>query len=640
MVKIAPFGSWSSPITADLVASSSIRIGDLQLHGSKLYWSEMRPSEDGRYVVMEFSDKGIKNITPNDFNIRTIVHEYGGRAYTIVDDTLYFSNYKDQITYRHKQGELPVKLSRYKDHRHADYFGDKKKNLLVCIREDHSVENLEAVNTIVSFNLDDGSSRTLVEGNDFYSNPRLSPESSLMAFMTWNHPNMPWDGCELWIAEVEKDGSIGQMRHVSGGLFESVVQPEWSPMGNLYFISDKNGWWNLYRLQDGKVEIVYPMEAEFGGPHWVFGLSYYGFESEGKLIAIYNKDGFKHLARINTNEKTLEEIKTPYTDLSYLQVDQGYAFFIGGNYKTAQEVVKINLESNETQVLKKSDSVVIDDSYLSYPRPIKYPTEKGLIAHAIYYPPVNKDYNPPRDELPPLIVKVHGGPTSATNTTLNWGTQYWTSRGFGLVDVNYGGSTGYGREYMLRLNDNWGVVDVDDSINAVKYLIKENLVDSEKTAIRGGSAGGYTTLCALAFRDFFKAGASYYGLSDLEVFVDDTHKFESQYLFSLIGPYPEEKALYKKRSAINHLDQIRAPMVIFQGLEDKIVPPNQAELMVEALRRNGLPVVYLPFEGEQHGFRMAKNIKRSLEVELLFYSKIFGFTPYEKIEPIEIENLP
>jgi dipeptidyl aminopeptidase/acylaminoacyl peptidase len=528
-------------------------------------------------------------------------------------------------------------VSSEKDHRHADYFGRGK--VLVCVREDHSLENREAVNTLVSFDLEDGSSRTLVEGNDFYSNPRLSPDGGSMAFLTWNHPNMPWDGCELWVAELEKDGSVGDTRRVSGGSNESIVQPEWSQSGELCFISDRNGWWNLYRLKDGRVEAVYPMEAEFGGPHWVFGLSYYSFMGEDEIVAIYNKNGLKHLARIDVYEKRLEEIETPYTDLSYLQVDQGYAFFLGGNYKTPQEVVKINLDNNEIQVLKRSDNVEIDDGYLSPPKPIEYPTEESLKANAIYYPPVNKDYKPLRDELPPLVVKVHGGPTSQTTTTLNLGIQYWKSRGFGLVDVNYGGSTGYGREYMRRLMGNWGVVDVDDSVNAAKYLIKENLIDLGRTAIRGGSAGGYTTLCALAFRDFFKAGASYYGISDLEVFVHDTHKFESRYLYSLLGPYPESKDIYKKRSAINYLDHIRAPMVIFQGLEDRVVPPNQAELMVDALRSNGLPVAYLPFEGEQHGFRMAKNIKRSLEVELFFYSKIFGFTPYDEIEPIEIENL-
>jgi dipeptidyl aminopeptidase/acylaminoacyl peptidase len=639
MVETAPYGSWRSPITADLTASSSVRISDVHLAEDKIYWSEMRPDEKGRCVVVEYSNGRARDCTPAAFNARTTVHEYGGGAYTVIGRSIYFSNFKDQLLYKYEHGKPPSKLTNNPDQRHADYTYDASRSRLICVREDHGGKALEAVNTLVAISIEDGSSQTLAKGNDFYSNPRLSPDGGRLAFMTWNHPNMPWDGCELWVAEVEGDGSLGEMTLVSGGLNESIVQPEWSPDGVLHFISDRDGWWNLYKWKEGDVENVFPMEAEFGGPHWVFGLSYYGFEGPGSIIAIYSKDGFKHLARIDTDEKTLEEIETQYTDLSYLKVEGGYAVFIGGNYKTAPEVVRLDLRSGETKTLKRSDETEIDYGYLSTPTPIEYPTENGLTAHAIFYHPENKDYNLPEGESPPLIVKVHGGPTSATTTTLNWGIQYWTSRGFGLVDVNYGGSTGYGREYMRRLIGNWGVVDVDDSVNAAKYLIVENQADPERIAIRGGSAGGYTTLSALAFRDFFKAGASYYGLSDLEVFVGDTHKYESRYLFSLIGPYPQKRDLYRQRSAINHLDRIRAPMIIFQGLEDKVVPPNQAELMVDALRRNGLPVAYIPFEGEQHGFRMAKNITRSLEAELYFYSKIFGFTPANEVEPVHIDNL-
>ena len=639
MVETAPYGSWGSPITASLTASSSIWINDVQLEEGKVYWSEMRPDEKGRCVVVEHSDRGARDCTPAAFNARTTVHEYGGGAYTIVDGVIYFSNFKDQLLYRYDRGKPAVEVTHDPDQRHADYTHDPWRGRLICVREDHGNRDHEAFNSLVAVSMEDGSSQNLAEGNDFYSNPRLSPDGSRLAFLTWNHPNMPWDGCELWVADVDADGSLDQMTLVSGGLNESIVQPEWSPDGVLHFVSDKDSWWNLYRWREGKVEKVYSMEAEFGGPHWVFGLTYYGFESPRSIIAIYSKEGFKHLARINTDEGTFEEIETPYTDLSYLKVGGGHAVFVGGNYKTSPEVVKLDLKSGETRVLKRSDETEIDDGYLSTPMPIEYPTENGKTAHAIFYPPANKDYAPPEGEFPPLLVKVHGGPTSASTTVLSWGIQYWTSRGFGLVDVNYGGSTGYGREYMRRLIGNWGVVDVDDSVNAARFLIGQGLADSERTAIRGGSAGGYTTLSTLAFRDFFKAGASYYGLSDLEVFVGDTHKYESQYLFSLVGPYPERRDLYRERSAINHLDRIGAPMIVFQGLEDKVVPPNQAELMVEALRRNGLPVAYMPFEGEQHGFRMAGNIKRSLEAELYFYSRIFGFTPADEIEPVHIENL-
>jgi len=620
MVETAPYGSWRSPITAELTASGSVRLGDVQLEGGTVYWSEMRPSEKGRCVVVEYSDGEVRDRSPVGYNARTTVHEYGGAAYTVVDGVVYFSNFGDQLLYRCEEGGAPVKVTGDPAQRHADYVHDPRGRL-ICVREDHGAGRDEAVNSLVAISLKDGSSAILAEGNDFYSSPRLSPGGDRLAFLTWNHPNMPWDGCELWVADVEGDGSLGEMKLLAGGPDESIVQPEWSPGGVLYFVSDRGGWWNLYRWRDGAVEAVYQVEAEFGGPSWVFGLTYYGFEGPGSIIAVYSRDGFRHLARIDAERGTLEEVETPYTDLSSLKVGDG---FVGGSYEKAPEVVMLDLAKGEVEVLRRSDEATVEEGYLSTPEAIEYPTKGGLTAHAIYYPPANRDYEAPEGELPPLMVKVHGGPTSAVTTTLSWGIQFWTSRGFAVVDVNYGGSTGYGREYMRRLIGNWGVVDVDDSVNAAKYLVGEGLADPERTAIRGGSAGGYTTLCALAFR---------------EVFVGDTHKFESRYLFSLVGPYPERRDLYRDRSAVNHLDGINVPMIVFQGLEDRVVPPNQAELMVEALREKGLPVAYLAFEGEQHGFRMAENIVRSLEAELYFYGRVFGFTPADELEPVEIENL-
>jgi len=638
MVETAPYGSWRSPITAELTASSSVWLGDVQLAGGGVYWSEMRPDEKGRRVVVEYRDGVVRDRTPVGHNARTTVHEYGGAPYTIVEGAVYFSNFEDQLLYRCEEGGAPVRVAGGLAQRHADYVYDPRGRL-ICVREDHGAGRDEAVNSLVAISLRDGSSVTLAGGNDFYSSPRLSPDGDRLAFLTWNHPNMPWDGCELWVAEVEGDGSLGEMKLVAGGPDESIVQPEWGPDGVLHFVSDRGGWWNLSRWRDGAVGAVYSMEAEFGGPSWVFGLTYYGFEKPGSIIATYSRDGFKHMARIDTEKGALEEVETPYTELRCLKVGDGYAVFVGGNYKTAPEVTWLDLASGETKVLRRSDEAAVAEGYLSTPSPIEYPTEGGSTAHGIYYPPANRDYAAPAGELPPLMVRVHGGPTADVTTTLSWGIQFWTSRGFAVVDVNYGGSTGYGREYMRRLIGNWGVVDVDDSVNAARYLVGEGLADLGRTVIRGGSAGGYTTLCALAFRDFFAAGASYYGLSDLEVFVGDTHKFESRYLHSLVGPYPERRDLYNERSALYHLDGIGVPMIVFQGLEDKVVPPNQAELIVEALREKGLPVAYIAFEGEQHGFRMAGNISRSLEAELYFYSRVFGFTPADELEPVHIENL-
>ena len=638
--RVAPYGSWKSPVTSDMVASGVLRLGQVELDGGDIYWCEMRPSEAGRYVVVKRNDRGeTVDVNPPPFNARTRVHEYGGGAYKVDSGAVYFTNFSDQRLYKVDPNSEPEAVTSEADLRHADFAFDKMRGSVICVREDHRVQGQEAVNTVTSIALDGVGQRVIVSGNDFYSSPRVSPDGSRLAWLTWNHPNMPWDGTELWMGELLGDGSVGEAEMVAGGPEESVLQPTWSPGGFLYFVSDRNDWWNILCWRDGEVEPLCSREAEFAVPHWVFAQSNYGFESEGSIICSFTERGRWRIARLDTETGSLGIIETPYTHVSDLRVSDGYAVFIGGSPKEVASVVRLDLDMHETQVLRKSSEVSVDPGYLSEPEPIEFPTEGGLTAHAIFYRPRNRDHAAPPGELSPLLVFIHGGPTGATSTTLSWGVQFWTSRGFAVVDVNYGGSTGYGREYRERLKGRWGVVDVDDCVNAARYMVEAGDVDGDKLAIRGGSAGGYTTINALTFRDAFKAGASYYGISDLEVFVGDTHKFESRYLDSLIGPYPERKDLYHSRSAINFLDRIRAPMILFQGLEDRVVPPNQAELIVEALRKRGRPVAYIPFEGEQHGFRQAKNIRRSLEAELYFYSRIFGFELADEIEPVDIENL-
>jgi dipeptidyl aminopeptidase/acylaminoacyl peptidase len=450
---------------------------------------------------------------------------------------------------------------------------------------------------------------------------------------------MPWEKTELWIGELNDDNMVEDPIQITGECEESVVQPLWSPENKLYFISDRSNWWNIYCWKDDEAKPICPMEAEYATPPWVFAQSNYAFRSEHKIICSYSKKGKWHISQLDTETSEIEEIKIPYTQVSDLHVSNNQAVFIGGSPREVSSIVKLGLETYTTEVLRRSSELSVDPGFLSKPKHIEFPTGKGLTAHAIYYKPRNKDYTSPPDTQPPLLVFVHGGPTAATSTTKSWSIQFWTSRGFAVVDVNYGGSSGYGREYRQRLNGMWGVVDVDDCVNAAKYLVYIGEIDGNKLAIRGGSAGGYTAINTLTFQDVFNAGASYYGISDLEVFVQDTHKFESRYLDTLIGPYPERRDLYRERSAINFLDKLHTPMILFQGLEDEIVPPEQAELIVKALRKKGKPVAYLPFDGEQHGFRQAKNIKRSIEAELYFYSKIFGFEPDEIIEPTEIENL-
>jgi len=643
---VAPYGSWKSPITSDLVVAQSIHLSEPDFDGENgdgnTVWLELRPNEGGRQVLVRRTPAGeIVDLTPAPFNVRTRVHEYGGGDYVMDDGgVVHFSNFTDQRLYRMDPGEAPRPITPESELRYADAVVDAKRDLLFCVREDHRAGG-EAVNAIVSVKCqgDEAGGQVIVSGNDFYAAPRLSPDGARLAWLTWNHPNMPWDGTELWVAEVNEDGDLEEATLVAGGSAESIVQPEWSPDGVLHFISDHTDWWNLYRWQDGDIQAIQPVAAEFGGPAWVFRRTYYAFESAERIICVYPREGSARLAAIDTTTLVMTEIETPYTGISSVRVAPGRVLFLGGSSIEASALVQLDLASGDIRVLRRSSETEVDPGYISIPQAIEFPTEGGLTAHAYYYPPRNQDYAGPEGERPPLLVLSHGGPISATSPVFRFKIQYWASRGVGVVDVNYGGSTGYGRPYRQRLYGQWGVVDVDDCINAARYLVNQGQADPERLAIAGGSAGGYTTLCALTFRDFFAAGASYFGVSDLEALALESHKFESHDLDILIGPYPEAKDLYIERSPIYHIDRLDCPMILFQGLEDRVVPPNQAEMMFAAVRAKGLPVAYLPFEGEQHGFRQAKNIKRSLDAELYFYSKIFGFDLADEVEPVEIENL-
>jgi len=639
--RTAPYGSWKSPITSDLIVAGTIGLGETLIDGNEIYWIESRPSEAGRSVIVRrTADGSVTDVTPPGFNARTTVHEYGGGAYLVDNGTVYFSNFTDQRLYRQKPGETPVPITATAKMRYADAVIDRQRNLIYCVREDHSEGGRDATNTIVKVNLaNDVSGEIIVSGNDFYSSPRLSPDGKRLAWLTWNHPNLPWDGTELWVGDLDESGRIANATKVAGEKDESIFQPEWSRDGRLYFVSDLTGWWNLYRANENDVEPLCPKDAEFGAPQWIFRMSTYAFVSENQIICTYSERGNWRLATLEIGSGKLSPISTPYTEITSLRASNGRAVFCGGSPNEPLSVVALNVESNEHSLLRRSSSVEVEDGYVSIPRQIEFPTEHSLTAYAFFYPPTNRDYKAPSGELPPLIVISHGGPTSAATTTFKLSIQFWTSRGFGVLDVNYGGSTGYGTEYRRRLNGQWGVVDVDDCVNGAKYLVDRGEADGNRLIIRGGSAGGYTTLAALTFRDAFKAGASYYGISDLELLEQDCHKFESRYNDSLVGSYPARKALYVERSPIHFTDRLSCPLILFQGLEDKVVPPNQAEMMYDAALKKGLPVAYVPFEGEQHGFRKAENIKRSLDGELYFYSKVFGFELADPVEPVDIKNL-
>ncbi|MGL6137875.1 MAG: S9 family peptidase, partial [Planktothrix sp.] len=490
--KTAKYGTWKSPITADLMVEGTVGLGGLTWDGDHIYWIEGRPSEAGRSVIVRLSpDNQLNDVTPESFNVRTRVHEYGGGSYIVNQGKVYFSNFVDQYLYQQNiQGEntpykiTPQPITPEGEYRYADGVIDPQNQRLICVREDHT-QGGQPVNTIVSINLNNSEDiRVLVEGNDFYAFPRLSPDGNKLSWISWNHPNMPWDGTELWVSEVNSEGLLGEKQLIAGGLEESIFQPQWSPDGVLYFVSDRSNWWNLYRYT-GKIEPLYPMATEFGLPLWVFGMSTYGFSSAEKIICTYSKNGNWYLASLDTQTQKLQDIDIPYTAIDGLTVSGNQVLFIGSSPTESSAIVKLNLETGELEVLRRSSQIVLDKGYLSVPQPIQFPTENGKTAYGFFYPPQNKDYQVSEGEKPPLVVKSHGGPTAATSSSLSLKIQYWTSRGFAVLDVNYGGSTGYGREYRQRLNKSWGIVDVDDCCNGAKYLAEQGLVDENSMAIAG-----------------------------------------------------------------------------------------------------------------------------------------------------------
>ncbi len=656
--QISPYGSWKSPIQAEQIASATVGLSGIMLDGEDVYWTEMRPTEGGRCVVVRRrADGTVEDAIPPGFNARTRVHEYGGASSLVVEGTVYFSNFSDQRLYRYRPGETaPVALTP-DGYRYADGVWDAKRRRIVCVREDHTVcakgGASEPVNTIVAVNAETGGAgEVLVKGQDFYAAPRLSPDGRILAWLAWNHPTMPWDAAELCVAGVREDGPLDEPAHLAGGADGSVVQPRWAADGSLYFAWEEEGWWNLYRLKFSAVDGdpcaradgggVLTMHAEFALPLWGLGQKTYDFLSPDVVLCSCQLGSMSQLMWLNTNSQIIArvgDVPLPYTAIGQVCVQDGKAYLLAGSATLATAIVCLDLKTSQTTVLRRATELQFDEGYLSQPEPVEFPTEGGKTAFGLYYPPKNRDYVAPAGEKPPLLVKIHGGPTSATSSAMRLDIQYYTSRGFAVLDVNYGGSTGYGREYRNRLCGQWGVVDVDDCCNGAKFLADRGDADASRLAITGGSAGGYTTLACAAFRKVFAAGSSHFGVSDCEVLARETHKFESHYLETLIGPYPQRRDLYVERSPLHHLEGISCPLIFFQGLEDQIVPPNQAEMMFHALAKKGLSTAYVPFEGEQHGFRKAANIQRALEGEFYFFSRVFGFTPADAIEPVKIENL-
>jgi dipeptidyl aminopeptidase/acylaminoacyl peptidase len=648
-----PYGTWPSPITAQVVASQGLRLGAVCIDGPDICWLEGRPTEGGRIVLVRRSAGGtIADVIPPGFNVRTRVHEYGGGSFVVADGRAFFTNFSDQRIYTVDSGapreRPPSPITAEGRWFYADLIIDAQRSRLVCVREDHTQPGRAPENALVSIPLDghESAGEVIASGHDFYSTPRLSPDGTMLAWLAWRHPQMPWDGTELWTADVTDSGTLVHPVCIAGGPFESIFQPGWSPDGVLYFVSDREGWWRIYRSdRSGRsispVLIDPPRNAEFGRPHWVFGSGTWASATASRMIAAYARAGRWHLAEIDVPAGTMQDVAPDLEPGEWLTADATHAVLVASSATHADAVLRIDLETGEAETLRRSSSLDLDPRMVSLPQAIEYRGgPDDATAHAFYYAPRNAACVAPPGERPPLIAIGHGGPTTAARATLDLRIQFWTTRGFAVVDVNYGGSTGYGRAYRERLRERWGVVDVLDIVSAVRYLVSQGKADRERLIIRGGSAGGYTTLAALTFqRGVFKAGASHYGISDLEVLARDTHKFESRYMDSLVGPYPEKRDVYRSRSPIHFVDRLSCALILFQGLEDTIVPPNQSAMMAEAARAKGLPVAYLAFEGEQHGFRRAETIVRSFEAELFFYGAVFGFEPADEIEPVAIANL-
>lgn len=637
---VAPYGSWVSSVSSAVLVNDAVRFGGIVLDGDAPYWVEQRPSEAGRSVVCRMSEAGLlESVTPEGFSVRSRVHEYGGGAFTVHDGTVYFVDDRTQQIHVQRPLGMPEPLTDRKGGRYGDLGLDLKRRRIVAVAEQHH-DDREPSNFLVAISIEAPHKEVvLAEGHDFYASCVFSTDGTQCAFVTWDHPDMPWEGTQLWLAGVSEAGVPESAMAIAGGANESAIEPRFSPAGELWFVSDLSGFWNLYRWHGEKRVAVLEDAAEYGRAPWQLGASNYGVLETGQVVAVRDRDGQSSLVLIDPLTSSVTVLPVAYSDLSNLCVTEHHAFFIGAGPLDLPALIRLDLVGGHLAVLKSSAALPLAPEHISIAEAISFPTGEGQRAHALYYAPCNAHFEGPEDERPPLIVMSHGGPTAATFTGLNPAIQFWTSRGFAVVDVNYRGSTGYGRTYRQALAGAWGVADVDDCVNAALFLAERGDVDRGRLAIRGGSAGGYTTLCALAFRDVFAAGASHYGIGDLEALARDTHKFESRYMDRLIGPYPEARELYRARSPIHHLEGFTSPLLLLQGLEDRVVPPLQSSAMYEAVRARGIPVAYLAFEGEQHGFRQAKNIRRSVEAELYFYGRVFGILPADELEPIDIANI-
>jgi dipeptidyl aminopeptidase/acylaminoacyl peptidase len=642
MTSVSPTGSWPTLITSALVVRAAARLGEVVVDGDDIWWSESRPAEGGRSVIVRRTPDGtVTDALPAPWNARTRVHEYGGGSWTVQDGTLWFTEFSDQRLYRLDAGrDSPVAVTPEPavpaGVRHADF--RVLPDALLAVRETHAEGDRpsEVVNEIVRVSPD--GSEVVVSGPDFVSDARVAPDGVTLSWLQWDHPNMPWDAAQLVVRAADGTDHV-----LAGGPGESVVQPVWGPDLALWWFSDRTGFWSLYRKRPHEAaELVVDVGGDIAGPQWVFGSSRFALLADGRVAFAYGRDGADRLAVLEA-DGSVRELDVPFSAYRYITAQGTAVVCVAGSPAGEPVVLRVDVDGGDPEILRPARDLGLDPAWFSLPEHVTFPTSDdgtGITeAHALVYPPTNPETSAPEGDLPPLMVVVHGGPTSAAVPVLNVEVQYWTSRGFCVADVDYRGSTGYGRRYRDALQGRWGILDLDDVVACARHLADSGRVDPARMAIRGGSAGGYTTLAALTMRPgVFTAGASHYGVADLGALAAETHKFESRYLDGLVAPWPSGADVYAERSPINHVDALDTPLAVFQGDEDAVVPPDQAEAIVAALRAKGVPHAYLLFPGEQHGFRKAGNIRAALDGELSFYAQVWGFDlpAAEGIDPIEV----
>lgn len=646
MKRVCPYGSWASSIDSGSLVAGARVLGAPRVEGDALYWLERRPAEAGRQVLMRGELAGLaglaggavgrglgglREVSAPGVNVRTRVHEYGGGEYAVFRDRIYYVDDGEGCIVGGRVGGPMRPLTR-RGARHADLVVSPDGRWLVAVEErplpDHEPENrLVAIALPADLERDPvvAEPRVVAAGHDFYASPVFDRGGRRLAWLAWDHPHMPWNKTVLEQRAWGPDGAQGERVRVAGGAGESLFQPGFGPDGALYVVSDRSGFWNLARVSEGGLRPVHALAGELGRPQWVFGLSTWAWLEGDRVLASVTRAGCDALGVLSLASGAFEAMPVDFVTVGGLTTGTDFAACVASTPTTGLALYAWALEGGRPQCVRDAGIPELDDAAASRAEALELVRPDGRTTYAFFYAPVSAGSQGPSDERPPLLVKSHGGPTAATSAGFEPRIQFWTSRGFAVVDVNYAGSSGYGRAYRDRLERAWGVEDVADCVGVARALAGAGRVDGERLAITGGSAGGFTTLCALTFHAVFRAGASHYGIGDLEALVRDTHKFESRYTDWLVGRWPEERARYVERSPIHHADRLRCPVIFFQGLEDRVVPPNQAEAMVGALARRGVAHAYVPFAGEGHGFRRAENIRMALDGELYFYSRVFGF---------------